>query len=575
MDTRLASLEAHVSRLTADLAETRARLARLEDLTTPREPVILVPPMPEIEAGAVQGWLSLAGRTLLVLGGAYLLRALTAAHVLPVAAGVFAGLLYGAPWLLLASRAGARGRTLDAFCHGLATALIGYPLVWEATVSFAVFTPSESAIVLGALTAAALTLSAMQRLHSLAGIVTAGALMSAVSLGIATQSWTGYTMLAIGTGLATLWLGYVCDWVFYRWPAALVADLLVVVLTGHPDSVTAWVVVAQLLTLVGYLGSFAVRTLFLSRSIIPFEAVQTVGVLVCALGSLFSFAHGNAAGMMFAAGTTVLLGAASYGLAFVWSNDRSSAKNPANLLYYSSLGLLLLIIGVAQAGAEVSGPTYGLLGVAAAILARARLPRVLWIHAATFAFAAAFVCGLPRVAAGALTVAPALWQPLDAGCWFALACLAVMCATPLADGTARFIDRLPRFTIEVLLGWSAIGAGVLLASLLLPGAAADAAWLATLRSALLVAAAILTARLGRSAGWPEAGWLTYPILIIAGAKLLVSDVPQGRPITMFVALALYGTALIVAPRALRRALPPAPPSPDSSGDRHDPLAVGP
>jgi len=166
---------------------------------------------------------------------------------------------------------------------------------------------------------------------------------------------------------------------------------------------------------------------------------------------------------------------------------------------------------------------------------------------------------------------PATWHPLDPACWFALGCVAVIAATPLWRRRTQptVLDRLPRFAVEVLLGWSGIGAAVLAVTAALPALLADAAWIATTRTALLVAATILTARLGRSVEWREAGWLTYPLLIITGAKLLVSDVPQGRPMTMFVALALYGTALIVAPRELRRTPPVPSPEPDAGPLRGD------
>jgi hypothetical protein len=49
----------------------------------------------------------------------------------------------------------------------------------------------------------------------------------------------------------------------------------------------------------------------------------------------------------------------------------------------------------------------------------------------------------------------------------------------------------------------------------------------------------------------EASWLVYPLLVAGGIKLLVEDFPQGRAATLFLGLALYGGALIVAPRAAR------------------------
>jgi hypothetical protein len=46
----------------------------------------------------------------------------------------------------------------------------------------------------------------------------------------------------------------------------------------------------------------------------------------------------------------------------------------------------------------------------------------------------------------------------------------------------------------------------------------------------------------------EAGWLSYALLALGGIKLIVEDFPRGRPGTLFLALAFYGAALILAPR---------------------------
>lgn len=85
----------------------------------------------------------------------------------------------------------------------------------------------------------------------------------------------------------------------------------------------------------------------------------------------------------------------------------------------------------------------------------------------------------------------------------------------------------------------------------------DNSVLATLRTAVLVIATLALARAAGYTNGREAGWLVYPFLIVIGMKLVVADFPQGRPETLFAALALYGVALIVAPRMLRRQAPPA------------------
>jgi hypothetical protein len=85
-----------------------------------------------------------------------------------------------------------------------------------------------------------------------------------------------------------------------------------------------------------------------------------------------------------------------------------------------------------------------------------------------------------------------------------------------------------------------------------PGAGADPGLLATVRTAVLAAAAVLLGWAGRWDRLREAAWLVYPVLLAAGVKLILEDFPHGRPATLFVALGLCGGALILAPRLARR-----------------------
>src|SRR5580765_1248525 len=99
------------------VAQLESRVASLDDGRAPSvSPTTAdrgaLPPIVDLERSRFQQLPALVGRTLVVLGGAYLLRALTETHVLPASAGVGLGLLYGAPWLLLASRSAARGAQL-------------------------------------------------------------------------------------------------------------------------------------------------------------------------------------------------------------------------------------------------------------------------------------------------------------------------------------------------------------------------------------------------------------------------------------------------------------------------------
>jgi hypothetical protein len=79
----------------------------------------------------------------------------------------------------------------------------------------------------------------------------------------------------------------------------------------------------------------------------------------------------------------------------------------------------------------------------------------------------------------------------------------------------------------------------------------DLGALATVRTCVLAIAVLLIAWGARHGRFREWAWLVYPLLVIVGLKMVAQDFKYSRPATLFIALALYGIALIVAPR-LRR-----------------------
>jgi hypothetical protein len=552
MDDRVTRLEASVATLTAEIADLRGRLARLEQPAADVDVADPLQALTELEGTTVQGWLGLVGRTLVVMGGAYLLRALTDAGVWPAPLGVGIGLLYGAPWLLLASRAGARGAHLDALCHGFATALIGYPLVWEATLRFQVLTAPQSAALLAALTSAAFVLSSARDLYSLAAIVTLGALAAGFGLAAATGHWIPYTLLAIGVGLWTLWLGYLRNWTILRWPAALVANVMIVAAAGRAGNTPGPVLIVQLVMLVGYLASFGLRTLVRDRAVIPFEAVQSAGVLVTALGGAILVLSSNHASLLPVGLVTLLLAAGGYAVAFTFVARRRHARN---VLYYSFLALALAMVGVVLCAGQTAGSiAYAAMAVTGAALARRSRRQILFVHATILTMGAAMMSGLLTGATLAL-LAPRGWTVPDAPALVALATAAILVSRPLRDPIEGWpgVASCLRFLLVSLCTWTGMGVAVsALASLLAGGGSVDPALLDTVRTAVLATATVAVARAGREPGGREAGWLMYPFLALTGLKLLVVDFPNGRPSTLFIGLALYGAVLITGPRLMRR-----------------------
>jgi hypothetical protein len=124
-----------------------------------------------------------------------------------------------------------------------------------------------------------------------------------------------------------------------------------------------------------------------------------------------------------------------------------------------------------------------------------------------------------------------------------------------APSGGTWARRVPRLVQSALLV-GALG-GVLIwivtpALAGLPGSGADAGVLATIRTGVVSVAALVLAGATRFGRLSEFGLLFYPVLVVGGLKLLTEDFRASRPSTLFIALACYGLALIVAPRLARR-----------------------
>ena len=125
--------------------------------------------------------LTLAGRTLVLLGGAYLLRALTESGVLPAAAGIALGFVYAAVWLGAALRDAPRGRAGSAVTYGLTTTILALPLLFEAVLRFKIIDGASAAAILVVVALAVLAVAVRTGLQPLAWIIVCGAAVTSVA----------------------------------------------------------------------------------------------------------------------------------------------------------------------------------------------------------------------------------------------------------------------------------------------------------------------------------------------------------------------------------------------------------
>ena len=575
MDDRVVRLESAVEQLQRAVQSLQAQVDSLEG----RRPPLEVPGAHAAEGTTIRSLLgvhargaapqnprdpivalSLIGRLFLVLAGGFFLRAMTEAGVLAAPVGIGLAFLYALVWLVLGYRSSRRGQPTSALFHTIGAAMVAFPLLVEATTRFKVLGVAASVLVLVLLTAAFLFVAVRQRLHAVAWITVVAALPTSLVLALKTGVPAPFALYLIAFGVATLWLAYACAWTAIRWPVALAADLAVVGMTMRtlaPDQPEA-VGIAILLqvTLVGaYLGSIAVRTLLRDRNVTLFEVTQTVLALVIGFGGAVFITRSAATLPALMGLASIVFGAACYALAFRFVGRHDGHER--NVHFYAALALVLVLAGLAL---ELRGPWLGAVAAALAVLAIAGWSHYgrlyLLLHGAAYVLAAGIASHALSYAAFALVASPDTWvlPTVVMGTAVVAAALAAWLAASRPHPEGGVTASGMRLVIVATLVWTGSGCvtGLLgpMANRLADGTV-DLGVLATIRTGVLAAATLLLAWGARRDRFREWAWLLYPLLVFIGLKMVAQDFKHSRPATLFIALALYGIALIVAPR-LRR-----------------------
>ena len=555
MDDRLTDLELR-------LAAVEQRLNRIEGAASE------LPQPSEVEEGQEfgDGFLSnaptLIGRILLIFGGAYLLRAITEFDVVPTALGISMGAAYALFWLFMAYRKGGNeSESAAALFYGGASVLLVMPLLVEATGRFALLSGSQGVFALAALSAVALWVAGRRNLKLLGWLVTAGGIATALVILRVSRSAVPVAAFLIFLGVASLWVTYICHWKGPQWLGALGASggVLAVVLLSTSDQWTVQPLSAFLLgavLLAAYLVSIALQTHWREQHVNVFEAVQVlvaIGVVTAAatVASQAGRLDPSMVGML-----ALLLAGLAYLLGFA---RLTRTERGRNFYYYSSLGLLLLVLGSALVTSPmIAAAAWSLLALGMAWFS-GRFGRVSLSLQCTFLLVAAGISsgilatGIQAFSGDGLSTWP---EPLPWHIVIALTTVACL-FIPVAQHSDRWgtMAGLPQLIVLALSVWEVGGLMVAYAAPVVAGvgsASADTAVLAALRTAVLSAAAVTLALSSRFRRWPEARWLVYPVLAVVGIKLFVEDFPNGQPVTLFVALALVGSALIVVARLLGR-----------------------
>ena len=547
------------------LAELEARLARVEERLAALEggtqaPVALTDEFdePSLGDGFVASASTHLGRVLLIFGGAYLLRAITDFNFVPTAAGLAMGAAYALFWLYFAWRKAALEATrADAVFYGATAVLLALPLLVEAATRFGLLSGPQAVAALAVFFALAMAVGFVRNLRSIAWFVTAGAAVTALVLVVTTRAAVPASAFLLLAGLTTLWTVYGRQWQGLQWLGAAAANAGAVALIALAPS-PRWPVTAAAaatfaaLLLLAYLASFVLRTELRKADLGVFELVQALVAMSLALRATVTAGNFLPIGGVLA----IVLGAGAYGLALA---ARARSRRLENFYYYSAFGLLLIVAGTALVLPTGSAAlAWSLLAVAFAWLSGRAGWVSLSLQCTVLLVAAGILSGLLAAGMRAFAGDPGPGWPGVTAPWVGTALATVVCLfLPVAQRSERWgvLAGLPQLVGLALSVWEVGGLAVIVAGPWLAAAGtavAQEAILASLRTAVLAAAAVTLALSSRFPRWPEARWLVYPVLIVVGLKLFTEDFPVGQPATLFVSLAFVGGALLAVARLLRQ-----------------------
>ena len=309
----------------------------------------------------------------------------------------------------------------------------------------------------------------------------------------------------------------------------------------------------QWVLLGSYAGSIAARTVLRRGTAGWFEIAQSVAVLLVGVGGTLVLAGGSTVRGATLGAIVLALGMGSYALLFgVFERREDGARN---VWFYSMLALVLMLLGsVLLIPAPWSGVVLAALSVVAAVLWVRQGRLHMLVTSAAFLAAAVATSGELLYGARALLTAPTgPWVQPGLAIVFvlvaSLACVVLVARRPAPEGGAMASGL--RLVVILCCTWtvaSCVTGWLEPVTIGLSAAEVELGALATLRTGVLALGTLAVAWIGRHGPFREWAWLVYPMLVVIGLKMVAQDFGQSRPATLFIALALYGAALILAPR---------------------------
>jgi hypothetical protein len=556
-----------LNRMVGDLQRRVAVLERGDSASTaeysaeaPQPAPVEFHPAGELVLERADSLVPLFGWALLGIAGAYLLRATTESGAIPRTVGVVAGIGYAAWWLFFAARKAAE-KPSTSMVHGLTAALILVPLLLETTVRFHAISGLAASSIIVLFVLFGLAIAWRRNVTSIAWITTLAGLFTVTALFRETHDGVIWVAAVLAIAAAVEFSACRDHWLSLRWVVAITADLSVLMLsflalravdptTGIQPPASGMVLATQIALLTIYLSSTVDRTLLRGLTITWFEIGQAAVAFVISIGGALQVLGASKAGALGVGIFCLIGGTACYLVSFA-SLDHRDDRN-RNFYTYSTFAVLLVTLGcwmLVPAGALAA--VWAVLAVAALVAGLHWSRTTLRAHSLLYLLLAIAGAKLLQVAAARLLKSngSSLELPIPyiltlggiLACYFVISTLGKRLQPAWSDSIEQVIVAALACigTAGAIAGWI---------TLYISGAA-------PLRTALLTALAIVVAWAGKRYGHKELSWLAYPLMALAGLKVIADDLQEGKSLMLFLSLIFFGGGLVLLPRLLRKPRP--------------------
>lgn len=575
MSTHTEETELLLQKLNQRVQQLEARVAALESKppqpaakTAPPRPVLVVPPterttppptwrgFPPPQTASGSG-VSVIGKAVLGMAGAFLLRAIAESGSVPKLPVLIVAVIYAGLWMAFAIRIHAT-KGFASITYGITSAMILSPLLWESTVSFQILSPAFAAAILVAFVVLTLLLTWHVELYVLPWVAMLATLITTLALIVATHDLVPLTTVLLAAAVVTEISACLGHHLSLRAAPAIASNLALLLLIdimtspegvpqGYQPASPTTIATVCLALLAIYGGSIGYRALHRRETVTIFEIVQGVLAFVIATFGALSATRGGIAPLL--AAFILLLAVVCYWGALVRFTDKAHSRNRRT---FATWAAALLIAGsVTLFPGKVAGAFLSISAVAMAFMYKRTGKISLGLHSSVYLLAAAAASPMLDHVIGTLTKSvPAApnWQ---------VAVVALSAATcywvglRLAENRAlyRALWLVPALLTSFAVSGFIVAAIVWIASGRIEIVASR---MSVIRTVVNCGLALALAFLGLRWKRVELGWIAYTAVGFGTMKLFFEDLRYGNAASLVVSLLFYGLVLVLLPRLAYR-----------------------